>query len=59
MLQRKIWIRLQKQKNDPEKELFGRSVGLTVSGQLEAETFATAFKRHTHLGLRSGPKTQY
>ena len=32
-------------KNDPEKELFGRSVGLTVSGQLEAETFATAFKK--------------
>lgn len=32
-------------KNDPDKELFGRSVGLTVSGQLEAETFATAFKK--------------
>ena len=32
-------------KNDASKELFGRSVGLTVSGQLEAETFATAFKK--------------
>ena len=32
-------------KNNLEKELFGRSVGLTVSGQLEAETFATAFKK--------------
>ncbi len=32
-------------KNDPKKELFGKTVGLTVSGQLEAETFATAFKK--------------
>lgn len=35
----------QTKKNNVEKELFGRSVGLTVSGQLEAETFATAFKK--------------
>ncbi len=32
-------------KTDNDDELFGRTVGLTVSGQLEAETFATAFKK--------------
>lgn len=32
-------------KTNDEDELFGRTVGLTVSGQLEAETFATAFKK--------------
>lgn len=32
-------------KTNDADELFGRTVGLTVSGQLEAETFATAFKK--------------
>ena len=32
-------------KVNEDDELFGRTVGLTVSGQLEAETFATAFKK--------------
>ena len=32
-------------KYDPEKDFYGKTTGLTVSGQLEAETFATAFKK--------------
>lgn len=32
-------------KTDSEKELFGKTVGLTVTGQLEGETFAQAFKK--------------
>ena len=32
-------------KNDQSEELFGKTVGLTVSGQLEGETFAQAFKK--------------
>ena len=35
----------KKGKYDPSKELFGKPVGLTVSGQLEAETFAMAYKK--------------
>ena len=32
-------------KYEPEKDFYGKTTGLTVSGQLEAETFATAFKK--------------
>ncbi len=32
-------------KYDPKKELFGKPVGLTVSGQLEAESWAMAYKK--------------
>jgi len=32
-------------KYNPSKELFGKPVGLTVSGQLEAETWAMAYKK--------------
>ena len=32
-------------KVDYSKDFYGKSTGLTVSGQLEAETFATAFKK--------------
>ena len=32
-------------KYEPEKDFYGKKTGLTVSGQLEAETFATAFKK--------------
>ena len=32
-------------KNDQSKELFNRTLGLTVTGQLEGETFAQAFKK--------------
>ena len=32
-------------KFEPEKDFYGKTTGLTVSGQLEAETFATAFKK--------------
>lgn len=32
-------------KVDYEKDFFGKKVGLTVTGQLEAETFALAFKK--------------
>lgn len=32
-------------KADYEKDFFGKKVGLTVTGQLEAETFALAFKK--------------
>ena len=32
-------------KNDQTKELFNRTLGLTVTGQLEGETFAQAFKK--------------
>ena len=32
-------------KVDYSKDFFGKQTGLTVSGQLEAETFATAFKK--------------
>ena len=32
-------------KYEPEKDFYGKATGLTVSGQLEAETFATAFKK--------------
>ena len=32
-------------KYKPEKDFYGKTTGLTVSGQLEAETFATAFKK--------------
>lgn len=32
-------------KYDPSKDFYGKTTGLTVSGQLEAETFATAFKK--------------
>ncbi len=32
-------------KVDYSKDFYGKSAGLTVSGQLEAETFATAFKK--------------
>ena len=34
-----------KGKVDNSKDFFGKSAGLTVSGQLEAETFATAFSK--------------
>lgn len=32
-------------KNDQTKELFNRTLGLTVTGQLEGETFAQSFKK--------------
>ncbi len=32
-------------KYEPERDFYGKTTGLTVSGQLEAETFATAFKK--------------
>ncbi len=32
-------------KTDPKDDFFGKVTGLTVSGQLEAETFATAFSK--------------
>ena len=32
-------------KYESEKDFYGKTTGLTVSGQLEAETFATAFKK--------------
>lgn len=32
-------------KYEPGKDFYGKTTGLTVSGQLEAETFATAFKK--------------
>ena len=32
-------------KYEPKKDFYGKTTGLTVSGQLEAETFATAFKK--------------
>ena len=32
-------------KYEPEKDFYGKKTGLNVSGQLEAETFATAFKK--------------
>ena len=32
-------------KNDQTKELFNKTLGLTVTGQLEGETFAQAFKK--------------
>ncbi|MCI6932745.1 MAG: asparagine--tRNA ligase [Tenericutes bacterium] len=32
-------------KYEPEKDFYDKTTGLTVSGQLEAETFATAFKK--------------
>jgi len=32
-------------KVDTSKDFYGKTTGLTVSGQLEAETFATAFKK--------------
>lgn len=34
-----------KEKPDYTKDFYGKKVGLTVTGQLEAETFATAFKK--------------
>lgn len=35
----------KKGKNDQTKELFNRTLGLTVTGQLEGETFAQSFKK--------------
>ena len=36
---------VKNKKNDQSKELFNRTLGLTVTGQLEGETFAQAFKK--------------
>lgn len=36
-------------KVDYSKDFFGKRASLTVSGQLEAETFAMAYKKYTHL----------
>ena len=37
--------KIKGQKVDYSKDFYGKKVGLTVTGQLEAETFATAFKK--------------
>ena len=42
---------------DYSKDLFGKEANLTVSGQLEAECYALAFKRSIPLGQPSGQKT--
>ena len=40
-------------KPDYSKDFFGKMTNLTVSGQLEAETFATAFKKTYTFGRRN------
>lgn len=45
-------------KVDYSKDFFGRQANLTVSGQLEAETFALAYKKVYTLDQLSEQKTQ-
>lgn len=44
-------------KTDFSKDFFGRQTNLTVSGQLEAETYALALGKVYTFGRRSAPKT--